>query len=172
MAGPPAAAIVVLGAMLGPGGVAGPALVRRTRHAAALHAAGVAPVVVVTGGPAGARPTEARVMRDVLIAEGVPGAAIVEEDRARNTLENAIFSIEILRDRGLARAVVVTDRYHLPRALMLFRLLGQEATGSGPPWGRPVDATRRLITLQREAVALPRDLARGLAARLRRGARD
>jgi uncharacterized SAM-binding protein YcdF (DUF218 family) len=155
--------------MLEPDGAPGPALTRRTRHAAALYAAGRAGTVVATGGPAGAHPTEARVMRDLLVATGVPATAVIEEDRARNTLENALFSVDILRARGFGPAIVVTDRYHLPRALMLFRLLGWPATGSGPARGGPVDPGWRLDSLRREAVALPRDLARGLAARLRGG---
>jgi len=160
--------LVLLGAMLGPDGAPGPALLRRVRHAAALYAAGAAGTIVVTGGPAGATPTEARVMRDLLIAAGTPAAAVIEEDRARDTLENVLFSVEILKARGLGPAILVTDRYHLPRALMLFRLLGHPATGSGPASARPASATARLAALRREAAALPRDLVRGLVARLRR----
>jgi uncharacterized SAM-binding protein YcdF (DUF218 family) len=158
-------AIVLLGAMLGPGGAPGPALLRRTDHAAALFAAGSARLIVATGGPPGARPTEARVMRDRLVAAGIDPAAVVEEDRARDTLENALFASRILRARGLASAIVVTDRYHLPRALMLFWLLGLRAAGSAPSRGARVDPGGRPAALAREAVALPRDLLRGLAAR-------
>ncbi len=168
MIGQRSTAIVLLGAMLEPDGAPGSALLRRVGHAAALHADGVARVIVATGGPAGAPLTEARVMREALVAAGVPAAAVIEEDRSGDTLENALFTIEILRARRLGPAIVVTDRYHLPRALMLFRLLGQTATGSGPPWGGAGDGGGRRAALQREAAALPRDFARGLAARLRR----
>lgn len=162
------AAIVLLGAMLGPGGTAGPALIRRTAHAAALYAAGAAGTIVATGGPAGAHPTEARVMRGMLEAAGVPAAAVIEEDRARDTLENALFSIPILRARGLGPVIVVSDGYHLPRALMLFRLLGVAATGSAAPRAPTASLGDRLASLRRESVAVPRDFARGLAAGVRR----
>ncbi len=159
--------IVLLGAMLAAGGRPGPALLRRVGHAAALHAAGGVRAIVATGGPAGAEPTEARVMRDLLVAAGVPAEAVIEEDRARNTLENALFSVAILRARGLGPVTVVSDRYHLPRALMLFRLLGCPATGSGPPPGPAAGPRDRLASFGREAVAVPRDFLRGLAARRR-----
>ena len=161
------AAIVLLGAMLGPGGAPGPALLRRVGHAAALYAAGAAGTIIATGGPAGAHPTEASVMRRLLVGAGVPEEAVIEEDRARDTLENALFSIAILRARGLGPAIVVSDRYHLPRALMLFRLLGQPATASGPPLSPAATRRERLASLRRETVATPRDFVRALAARAR-----
>jgi len=155
--------------MLGPGGAPGPALLRRAAHAARLWHSGAARVVVATGGPAGAHPTEARAMRVALEAAGVPAAAVIEEDRARNTLENALFTIEILRARNLSPAIVVTDGYHLPRALMLFRLLGQRARGEAAPLIGPGDPGGRRAAFRREAIAAPRDFARGLLARMRRG---
>lgn len=160
------ATIVLLGAMLAADGRPGPAMLRRVGHAAALHAAGGVRAIIVTGGPAGAEPTEARVMRDLLIAAGVPADVVIEEGRARNTLENALFSVAILQPDG--PVVVVSDRYHLPRALMLFRLMGRPATGSGPPPGPTASPRDRLASFRREAVAVPRDFVRGLiAARLR-----
>lgn len=154
--------------MLAADGRPGPALLRRVGHAAALYAAGGVRAIIATGGPDGAAPTEARVMRDLLVAAGVPADAVIEEDRARNTLENALYSVAILRARGLGPVVVVSDRYHLPRALMLFRLLGCRVVGSGPPVAPTARRRDRLTSFRREAVAVPRDFVRGiLAARLR-----
>jgi uncharacterized SAM-binding protein YcdF (DUF218 family) len=161
------AALLVLGARLEPGGAPGPALERRIAHAAALWSRRAPCVVIVTGGPEGAAPTEARVMRDALVRAGVPESLVIEEGRARNTFENAGFSIEILRGLGLDRAHVVTDRCHLPRALLSFRLLGLRVSGSGPAWPGAAGRSARRRAIAHEAIALPLTLLRFLANRFR-----
>lgn len=157
-------AIVLLGALLGPEGAPGPALLRRTDHAAALWAAGRAGVILATGGPEGAGLTEAEAMRRRLRERGVPDAAILLEPRARDTYQNALFSIRILRAEGLGRAILVSDRYHLPRALMLFRLMGHPASASGP--ASTAARRDRLARAGWESLAIPRDFGRGIRARL------
>jgi uncharacterized SAM-binding protein YcdF (DUF218 family) len=68
---------------------------RVPERAAALHRAGVAPWVLVTGGPApGDDLTEAARFRAALEAAGVPSRAIVEEPTAAHTGENV--------ERGMA----------------------------------------------------------------------
>jgi uncharacterized SAM-binding protein YcdF (DUF218 family) len=162
------AGLVVLGARLGPGGAAGPALLRRAEAAARVWAGGGFAAVVATGGPPGAEPTEAAVLRAELVARGVPEAAILLEPRARDTFENAAFSIALLRARGIARAAVVTDAYHLPRALIVMRLLGMPAAGIAAARRGPPDRARRAAEVLREAAALPVSAARALAFRLAR----
>lgn len=153
--------MVVLGARLGADGGPGPALARRIAHACALCAA-APPGLVVACGAGG----EAGAIAAALRAAGVPERAILEEDRSRNTAENARFAARLLRARGFGRALVVTDRHHLPRALAAFRLAGLRAEGSGPPWGPGGRPLRRALVLLREAAALPATAARSLAWRL------
>ena len=50
-------------------------------------------------------------------------------------LSGAVEVARIARRRGWGRLVVVTDRFHLPRALFLFRRLGLSVTGD-PVRGR------------------------------------
>lgn len=52
------------------------------------------------------------------------------ERRSLNTLENAIFTAEILRAAGITRVVIVTDALHMPRALWSFRRAGLRATAA------------------------------------------
>jgi uncharacterized SAM-binding protein YcdF (DUF218 family) len=155
------AAIVVLGAAVLPDGTPGPALARRIAQAARLWREGRAAAVIGSGALGDWPPSEARAIRDGLLAAGVPAAAILEEDRARSTFENALNSVALMRARGLARAIVVTDAWHLPRAVLTFRLLGMAAEGSAPP-----DGPARLFWRLREAVALPVYMVRVLAWRL------
>ncbi len=148
-------AIIVLGAAVLPDGTPSPALARRIALAARLHGAGAAATVIGSGGLGDHAPTEARAIRDALIAAGVPAAAVIEEDRARSTYENATHSIAIMRARGLRRAIVATDAFHLPRALLTFRLLGMPATGTGAPFAAGTPAATRAFAWLREAAALP-----------------
>ncbi len=125
--------IVVLGAALLPDGRPSRALERRVDHAVALFRAGHAEHLLVSGGLSGPPPTEAAVMRARALEDGVPDDRICVEDRAVNTFENALFSGVIMERRGWSRPLVVTDAYHLPRALYVFRRLGIDAAGSGVP---------------------------------------
>jgi len=123
-------AIVVLGAALRAPGVAGPALRRRVAHAVRLLADGAAGHMVLSGGVVGPPPAEAVVMRDLAMEMGAPAERLVMEDQARNTFENAVYTGRIMRERGWRRVLVVTDPFHVPRALYVFRRLGLEAAGA------------------------------------------
>lgn len=72
-------------------------------------------------------------MRDLAMAAGVSDACIVVEDQATSTLQSAVRCTHILQQHGWSTALIVTDRYHLLRALMVFRSLGIRAIGSAPP---------------------------------------
>lgn len=130
--------IVVLGAAFRRDDSPSPALVRRARHAAELLRAGRAPRLIATGGPcggSGAR-SEADAIAAVARAAGVGAAAILLEPAARSTLENARLSAAIMRRHGWRRALIVTDAYHMPRALMTFAACGVAATGAAVPGTR------------------------------------
>lgn len=159
-------ALVVLGAALRPDGRPRPALARRIETAARRFAEGAAPLVLVTGGarPAG-RMTEAAAMHAALVEQGVPPGAILVEDRARDTVDNARLSIPMLRAAGVERAWIVTDRVHMPRALAIFRLMGMPCRGA--PCAGPAGWPGALYRA-RETAALPGAAARALAERFGR----
>ena len=50
-----------------------------------------------------------------------------------NTRENLVNAKEIMYERGLTRALIVTSDYHVPRALALAAQVGLQATGRGSP---------------------------------------
>ena len=131
----PAAAIVVLGAAQFDGRPS-PVFKARLDHALDLYRAGVAPILVMTGGnQAGDWTTEAAVARAFAIEQGVPAAAIVFEDRGRNTLESLRAVGALLRERGITDAVFVSDRTHMLRVLRIARDEGITA------WGSPTDTS-------------------------------
>jgi hypothetical protein len=79
-------------------------------RAAGLFAAGVAPVVLVTGAASGDDgPTEAESIGAGLVARGVPASALLLEPRATNTRENVDLGMEVLRRRGPVRRLVIVS---------------------------------------------------------------
>lgn len=102
----------------------------RVIYAAYLYRQGAAPRVLVSGGRIdGYGPTkssQAQEMADLLVFMGVPSKDILLEEQARNTVENAQFSGELLRAHGVERLLLVTSAMHMPRAVPLFEDLGLE----------------------------------------------
>jgi uncharacterized SAM-binding protein YcdF (DUF218 family) len=148
---PGADAIVVLGCG------SAPRLKRRVERGVGLYREAAAPLLVLSGGGRGGEP-EAVVMRRLALAAGLPQAALVVEPRSRNTWENACESAALLRRRGLRRIVLVSDRAHLLRAGLLFRLAGVEvARWAGVRRRSPVEELGAFLW---EIAALPRSLLR------------
>jgi uncharacterized SAM-binding protein YcdF (DUF218 family) len=144
--------IVVLGAALAPDGRLGPALEERVVAGAAAWHAGRAPLVIMTGAK------EAGAMRARAVELGVPADVILLERTARTTRENATATTVIMRRRGLARALIVTQPYHSRRSVSAFRRAGVEAEPLGLP------ARDRWWPVLREVVALASYAARGWLA--------
>lgn len=131
-------AIVILGAAVWPDGPS-PTLMRRTKHAADLWAETPDAVVVPCGGLGKHPPTEASVMTDILMAQGVPEQAILPEDKSTSTYENLRNAAMILKPRGISTVTVVTNGYHGPRARLVARTVGLRTKISAPdtsdaPW--------------------------------------
>lgn len=135
-----AEAVVVLGAAVDPSGAAGPAVRRRVAHAVDVLARRRIATLVVSGGKGERGASEAEVMRDLALGHGVPRERIVLEDRSRNTFENAVYTGRIMMDRGWRTVIVVTDSWHMRRALFVFRRLGLPCQGD--PARRPPDVPR------------------------------
>jgi uncharacterized SAM-binding protein YcdF (DUF218 family) len=112
-------AVVVLGAALGPDGELGPSLAERVEAGVTAWKAGLAPRLLMTGA------VEASAMKRRAVELGVPEAAVLVEQRALTTRENALFSAQILGPG--AQVLVVTQRYHRARSVAAFRRAGLEA---------------------------------------------
>lgn len=156
---------VMLGAAVLDGGRPSPALDRRARHAAGLYLAGHAGALILCGGTLRHPPSEAEIARRLCRDLGVPGAALHLDDTSTTTLENLLNAAPILNRLGARRAILVTDRFHAPRALLVARRLGLDATADCPP---PTGASR--LRLARSHL---REIPARLwyALRLRRGQR-
>lgn len=144
--------LIVLGARVFPDGR--PSMVLRQRVARAAERYRERPcLLLLSGGAPDGRPTEAAVMAALLVAEGVPPAALELEPDSHTTDENAQHCSARLLARGITLATVVTDRFHLLRARQLFRRHGLEVATLGSKHRAP-RRTDRLYWLCREGLVL------------------
>ncbi|HSB80592.1 MAG TPA: YdcF family protein [Candidatus Methylomirabilis sp.] len=121
-----AGAIVVLGAGVSEDGVLGDDSLRRAMQGILLQRRGLAPLLVLSGPAIKNGPTEAAVRGELARGLGVPSKAILTEDTARTTREEAIRIGELLRARQVRRILLVTSPYHMLRAQPLFERAGFE----------------------------------------------
>lgn len=138
--------IVALGSGLAHGRRVTPLLAHRVDRAIRAWRHNPGSLIVMSGGqgPDEELP-EARAMRDYALGQGVPDRVVLCEERSRNTRQNVAFSRDLIRRhdaraRGAAgekdatqpgRILVVTDDYHVFRALLLTREEGVRADGVG-----------------------------------------
>jgi uncharacterized SAM-binding protein YcdF (DUF218 family) len=154
-------AIVVLGCPVLEGGQLGRTAERRVWRAADAFRASPVPLVIVSGGRRWHGGAEADVLGDHLEQLGVPAGVIVRELCSLSTVENAAYSIEILRERGLLRPAIVTCDWHMARALACFAWIGLAATPlAAHSERRARTATMARTTLERVRSVLDRRAAR------------
>ncbi len=73
--------------------------------------------------------SEALAMERYLIAKGVPREAITKEDRSTSTIENFLYSSDILSEKFSKKpsVVLVTNDFHILRSCLVARSFGIEA---------------------------------------------
>ena len=148
-------AIVVLGAAQY-NGRPSPVLKARLDHALELYRQGLAPMVVVTGGIGpGDRMSEATVGHKYLRAQ-VPDSAIIVRPDGRTTEESMRSVAEWMREREVARVLLVSDPFHMARLRLEARYARLEAFVS-PTRTSPIMAGSRTEAgyLALEALKLP-----------------
>lgn len=92
--------------------------------AAALYLKGLAPLILPSGGiNSRLKQTEWEYLSEIGYSLGVPKDAILKEDQAKNTFDNARNSWKVLRDRGLSvnKAILVCKSHHSRRAFMTYQ---------------------------------------------------
>jgi len=115
--------------------------------------------VAVSGGRIGdAQQSEAGLMQAALEA-GFAVPVTWTEGRSRTTWENALYTAPLLREKHLTTVVVVSQAWHLPRALWAFKRVGLNAL----PWPSPRTPARAgAVEDYLPSVAALQDTARAL----------
>ena len=92
----------------------------RVLHTVQLYKLGKCNKIIVSGGMGSLRDkfeTEATSLKRILLNAGVPDSAILLEERARNTHENAKFTKELLMlHPELKKVLLVTSAFHMRRS--------------------------------------------------------
>ncbi len=127
LAGAHADAVVVLGASVFADGTPSDILADRLEVACDLYEAGAADVVIVSGDNRDSRYNESDAMKDYCVKLGVPADDVYVDHAGCDTyasMYRAHFTY------GAQSAVVVTQAYHLYRALAIAQGLGMDAQGA------------------------------------------
>lgn len=147
---------VILGAAVWKGGVASDAMKRRVAGALLSAKTSEEPCFLVTGGVGRYPPSEASIMKRLLLEYGVAESSIVLEETADDTLSSVKACTAILKTMRDVRSVTVcTDVYHLPRSQWLFRLYGvRTRAGKIASGAREAGSARWLYYWLREVAAI------------------
>jgi uncharacterized SAM-binding protein YcdF (DUF218 family) len=113
-------AIIVLGATIDRDGNPSPALQARVTEAVREYERGAAPRLIVSGGLSHGHFLQAQAMARIAESQGIPASAVFLEPNAQNTIENACFSVRIMKSHGWTSAEVVSSASHLPRTGIIF----------------------------------------------------
>ncbi|PTL39129.1 ElyC/SanA/YdcF family protein [Alkalicoccus saliphilus] len=76
--------------------------------------------LIVSGGVPRQGITEADVMHEWLIEEGIEEDRIIKEDMATDTVENGLFSMQIAEEEQIEDITMITSASHMRRALVIF----------------------------------------------------
>jgi vancomycin permeability regulator SanA len=151
----PADVILVLGSAVWPNEQPSPSLRARTERAIELYQEGYAAHLILSGGLGRWPPEEAEVMRRLAEAAAVPQEALILDLEASSTWESIARAREILDQEGWETAIVVSDPFHLTRALLMARDAGIVGYGApaldSPTYTIP---SRRVFYTSREVLAV------------------
>jgi vancomycin permeability regulator SanA len=104
----------------------GDRLAGRLQTAAALVTSHRARVVLVSGDGSGVSGNEPAVMTSYLVARGVDQRSVISDPDGLDTYDSCARARQVY---GVTRALIVTQGYHLARAVALCRRLGVDAEG-------------------------------------------
>ncbi|MFC7395560.1 ElyC/SanA/YdcF family protein [Scopulibacillus cellulosilyticus] len=82
--------------------------------------------IIVTGGSPKEGKTEAAAMYDWLVKSGINKDRIIKEDMAMDTVENALFSMDIAEKQKINDITLITSASHMKRALVIFNEINKD----------------------------------------------
>lgn len=139
-------AIIVLGNPADSDGNPTPTQLARVTEAVHEYERGAAPRIILTGGAAHNQYVEAKVMARVAEAQGIPASSVFIEPEAMDTIQNACYSVRIMKQHGWGSAEVVSSPSHLPRAGLILSHLPIQWHTHGAPALAPESALVSNVT--------------------------
>ena len=143
--------ILVLGCKVGADGTLSHMLEDRLRQGVALYELGAAPKLLMSGDHGTAEYDEVDAMKRYAVDAGIASQNVFMDHAGFSTYESVYRAKEVFQVR---RVIIVTQEYHLYRALMVAREMGLEAYGVAVNYRTYVGQTARDI---REILARVKD---------------
>lgn len=135
--------IIILGCAVWPGERPSPSLEARVQHGIVLYQRGMADYIVLSGAIGRYPPAEAEVMRRLAVGHGVPEQSLILDTESRSTIESIQRAGSTMQEHAWNTAIIVSDPFHIYRALMMARDEGIRAWGS-PALNSPTYTIPRL----------------------------
>ncbi|HXX80876.1 MAG TPA: YdcF family protein [Thermodesulfovibrionales bacterium] len=86
------------------------------------------PIIVSGGSVFKDKAAEAPIVKRFLVDLGVAERKVIIEEKSRDTIENARYTVEICGARGYSKPLLVSSASHMKRALLSFRNAGMEVS--------------------------------------------
>lgn len=118
---------LVLGNKVEDDGTSSPRLQARLDKTLELYHAGYFQIIIVSGGIGKEGYDEAKVMRDYLVANGIPSASIIMDNAGINTYASAKNTSQIIRQQKLNSVFIISQYFHLPRIRLALKCFGVSA---------------------------------------------
>jgi uncharacterized SAM-binding protein YcdF (DUF218 family) len=141
----------------------------RMIHAADLYHQGAAPLLILSGGNVewmdSQENSPAADMRRIIEKMNVPDSAMVLQTKSQNTHEDAVYSVQLLKEKGISKIILVTSAMHMPRSVALFKKQGIEVIPSPTDFTITDDGWNRMFSPNLETLLtnlLPNSSAVGL----------
>jgi len=113
--------LVVLGHRSLKTGMPHPVQIERMKKAAQVWKRNNFTACIITGGANSCAIPESVIMRALAVKLGIPADKIIIEEKAKNIVENALFSYELLSTTDVRKLTVLTSDYQMARAKFIFR---------------------------------------------------
>ena len=133
--------ILVLGAGIRTDGSPSPMLQDRLNTGIALYQNGAAPKLFMSGDHGRKKYNEVQTMKDIALDQGVPSEDVFMDHAGFSTYDSLYRARDVFQAR---KVIIVTQKYHLYRALYIARSLGLDA------WGVSADTRRYRGQSQRD----------------------
>lgn len=148
--------ILVLGCLVRGNGVPSDMLADRLRRGISLYDLGAAPKLLMSGDHGRTDYNEVAAMKQYALDAGVPSEDVFMDHAGFSTYESVYRAKEIF---GATKIIIVTQRYHLYRALYAARAMGIEAYGVASDYHTYVGQSLRDF---REVLARVKDFGTGI----------
>jgi len=113
--------LIVLGCAPKPDGRPSECMISRVRKAIQLYRKENYSKVIISGGPSRGVP-ESEIMR-VMMLHFIPDSKMITERHSRDTVQNAVFCWNILKNKSPKHITVVSSAFHMRRARYIFKKL-------------------------------------------------